>query len=359
MSVVKGSLEGVTLKKSERNVYVSLGFGSHQGYDASSWGNVSRELQAWCDANNARHRQSGWLLLTHGTLDHQIGAYAGSKGAQVAFLHPSKSWMPLISKQWPQHASAGAFLPSEALSQGRIADEIASMRIDGDSLEDYIGGVFVAGGDPHCLTDAKSLKLNQAGRTADIYVAAKDKGGAQSPCDARYGPNNADPMALSKATPLSRPSGLDSLPGPGKSLPGIGGGTRGGLLGQLPGLGKPPADPFAKAREDNLSPLEGEEAKAKESKKEEKAEEVVDVPDSPSSIVSEEALEYDEDDFEGDDSLNSGDITIDGAEESVEEVSMGLNSMSPLSAGWNVEDQSASASMIDKMGHVEDVVAPK
>ena len=107
---------------------------------------------------------------------------------------------------------------------------------------------------------------------------------------------------------------------------------------------KAPDDPFAKAREGNLA----------ETPAETPAETVEDVPDSPVSIASEEALEYEEDDFEGDDSINSEDITIDAVDESVEEVSMGLSSMSPLSAGWNVEDASASANMIDKLGHVEE-----
>jgi hypothetical protein len=91
------------------------------------------------------------------------------------------------------------------------------------------------------------------------------------------------------------------------------------------------------------------------------AEEKPTTPDSPGSIVSEEALEYEDDDFEGDESLNSDDIvnSLDESALSVDEQSMSQSmgdiSMSPLSTGWNVEDASASANMIDKMGHVEAV----
>lgn len=375
-SVLKGSLEGVTLNQQEKNLYLGLGFPSQEGYDAAGWSKVETELKSWCDGNNARHRQNGWALLTHGDLDHAVGAYVASHGGQVVFVRHKEGWMPLISKQWPQHASAGCFLPTPSLAQGRIEDEICTKSWGGESLESYLGGLFVAGGSTSALQSAKvtvpcpegspSPLLNPphlcdprvlqaikfSTRQHDIYVAAKDKTGKASPLDEKYGSSSpTDPTGgLAKSNPIgNRPSPLGQLPGLAPSS------QRGGLLGQLPGLGKPagldsikaPDDPFAKAREGNLS--EGSGA-PKEAEKPEAAEEV---PDSPVSIASEEALEYEEDDFEGDDSINSEDITIDAADESVEEVSMGFSSMSPLSAGWNVEDASASSNMIDKLGHVE------
>jgi len=117
-------------------LYLATGFSIAEGYEGASWNQVQSELKIWCDGNNQRHSQTGWVLLTHGALDHSIGSYVANRGGHVVFLHTDQAWMPLISKQWPQHTSAGCFVPhTPALEQGRVDEELLNAQFAGENLK--------------------------------------------------------------------------------------------------------------------------------------------------------------------------------------------------------------------------------
>jgi hypothetical protein len=197
------------------NIYLCVGFAS-QGYE--NWASVESALSTWCDANDRRHRHTGWILLTNGDGDYgkptveTIAQFVRARGTPVVLVQSDFAYCEPESPYWPTYASAGFFgegvyhdldkvdadgawrkrecwggfaKDREGRRDGRVSYPDAAMLLDTFgpvSLVSFLGGVFAAGGG-----DIASEQIELYGwgsRKGDCYVAASAADGTASKLDA-------------------------------------------------------------------------------------------------------------------------------------------------------------------------------
>merc|ERR1712100_817151 len=211
------------------NLYLAFGFAS-QGY--GEWEGVEKALEAWCERNDERHKQTGWILMTQGDGDYgkksieSIAQFVAARGTPVVFIQSHYGFAEPGSAYWPTYASAGFFgrgvfhqqaklgqdgqekvgKDGEVLlkevwggyrkdSKGERTGEVgfpdAAMleeSFDGVVLGDCLGGIFVAGGGDITMEQVEMYRFGEAGRAGDCYVCATTEAGVESKLNAVLAP---------------------------------------------------------------------------------------------------------------------------------------------------------------------------
>jgi len=177
-------------------------------------------LQEWCDANDKRHRDTGWILVTQG--DGDYGHRSIESMAQlvarrlppvpVVFFQSDYGYAEPDTPYWPSYASAGLFGPGVYHHETKL-DKEGRTKTDKDGeverkeawggyakdadgkptgtlgypdqvlvqtpfgteksmLKHHIGGIFVAGGGAITEEQTRIYQLRGAGRQGDYFCPA-------------------------------------------------------------------------------------------------------------------------------------------------------------------------------------------
>jgi len=205
----------------EPNLYLAIGY-AKEGY--RNWNQIKRSLKAWCEENDARHPETGWILLTHGDASYghksieSIAQYVKSRGTPVVFIQSSFARTSQFDKYWPTYASAGLFGGGSynlidnrnekawggyvkiinngkpIIYTGKLAypdDAMINQDFDGMRLVDYLGGLFVAGGGNIARDQCEIYKFMRSNRLGDLYVPAVSLRGMVSNINSIYPTNQA------------------------------------------------------------------------------------------------------------------------------------------------------------------------
>lgn len=218
------------------NLYLAFGFAS-QGY--GEWESVERALEQWCQQNDERHRQTGWILMTQGDGDYgkksieTIAQYVAARGTPVVFMQSDYGYAEPGSAYWPTYASAGFFGPGlyhqqaklgqdgqprvgkdgavmlkeawggyvkdlEGMRTGELAFPDAAMLEESfdERLSDHLGGIFIAGGGDITAEQVEVYQFGQAGREGDCFVPAVTEGGVESKLNSMLAPTFAEPTGV-------------------------------------------------------------------------------------------------------------------------------------------------------------------
>lgn len=240
LEILRSGLTGgrlADLNESEpKNLYMVFGFAS-QGY--GNWEEIESKLEKWCDLNDKKHKETGWILMTQGDGNYgkksieSIAQFVAARGTPVVFIQSHYGYAEPGTKYWPTYASAGLFgegihhdqpklLPcgtpkkdkyenamfkevwggyrkdNEGKRTGEIGFPDAAVlqdTVNGVCLKDYLGGIFIAGGGDITLEQTELYNFKNADRDGDCYVSAETVKGEASKLnkifdDTPHQPNN-------------------------------------------------------------------------------------------------------------------------------------------------------------------------
>lgn len=193
----------------DQNIYPIAGFSS-DGY--SNWKDIEPQLSAWCDTNDQRHKNTGWILMTDGERDYghksieSIAQFVAARGNPVVFLQSHFGYSEPCDTNWPTYASAGFFGPGKysfingdkvKCSGGYVKDDTPidsgmSSKIypntgqlafpdyaretylcpDGRPLSHHFGGWLIVGGDNITREQSEINRFMSTKLRNDAYIPA-------------------------------------------------------------------------------------------------------------------------------------------------------------------------------------------
>jgi hypothetical protein len=201
-----------------RNIYPIAGF-SIDGY--GNWEDIESQLTTWCDTNDRRHKNTGWILMTDGQRDYghksveSIAPFVAARGTAVVFLHSHFGYCEPCDTDWPTYASAGFFGPGKysfvngdkvKCSGGYVKDDTptdAGMHSkiypntgqlafpdhargtclcpDGKPLSHHFGGWLIVGGNDMTREQTEINRFMSTKSRKDTYIPASTIGTDNNP----------------------------------------------------------------------------------------------------------------------------------------------------------------------------------
>jgi len=203
LDILRYGLQGARLSNIEQcelpNMYSIFGC-SYEEYKYID--NVLDVVDKWCDKNDERHPENGWILMIHPNTDDLLAHHISKRGIPVIFINSHFNY-----PNHPSYATAGLFGPGKITYEydNNVFEVLGGYVKQGEhdywyvqrntvsfsdeemrSMNDYIGGILVVGGDYITREKCEIHRFQRSNRPGDFYIPVLYTNGNVSELDCIY-----------------------------------------------------------------------------------------------------------------------------------------------------------------------------